>query len=558
MALQNSGISRRRVLQAGLGATALFLPAPYAWVWAQSDGAMKLLRLPKIALVIGNSNYKNAPQLVNPGNDAKAISETLRQSGFEVTVNLDAGREDMAAAIRTHAQTLAARKAVGLFYFAGHGVQLAWRNYLIPVDAAVRKLDDIQATCVDLTSLIEGINKASNPMNVVILDACRENPFGDIRVESRGLSQIDAPHSTLLAYATAPGNVASDGEGANGLYTENLLREMKTPDAKIEDVFKRVRLNVRRSTKGQQIPWESTSLEEDFYFVPPKELKRLSDAEAARAFEVELAIWEKIKTSTDPAPLEEYLRRYPGGKFSELAQFQLDRVLAAQGEKKIEIASQQNNPFTAGTARVGTNFKIGDSYTGRRIDLLTRLEQGGGTLTVTGITDTEIIYNKGSLITDYLGNVITLVTNKRGMQEKMDYLNETRVMLIYSMPMNEIVVDFYDKRNFMGILAAHDSQHTKRGSNRVATAFYGEFDDIFGVEIKRIGRKRRTRTVLNALVNRENIAIARSAQASVRQQCLQTAQNLVVAVAVHPYFLDMIGGGQVKRFFINRCASMVQ
>ena len=405
MASQNSGISRRRVLQAGLGATALFLPAPYAWVWAQSDGAMKLLRLPKIALVIGNSNYKNAPQLVNPGNDAKAISETLRQSGFEVTVKLDAGREDMAAAIRTHAQTLAARKAVGLFYFAGHGVQLAWRNYLIPVDAAVRKLDDIQATCVDLTSLIEGINKASNPMNVVILDACRENPFGDIRIESRGLSQIDAPHSTLLAYATAPGNVASDGEGANGLYTENLLREMKTPDAKIEDVFKRVRLNVRRSTKGQQIPWESTSLEEDFYFVPPKELKRLSDAEAARAFEVELAIWEKIKTSTDPAPLEEYLRRYPGGKFSELAQFQLDRVLAAQGEKKIEIASQQNNPFTAGTARVGINFKIGDSYTGRRIDLLTRLEQGGGTLTVTGITDTEIIYNKGSLITDYLGNV---------------------------------------------------------------------------------------------------------------------------------------------------------
>ena len=94
-------------------------------------------------------------------------------------------------------------------------------------------------------------------MNVVILDACRENPFGDIRVENRGLSQIDAPHSTLLAYATAPGNVASDGEGANGLYTENLLREMRVPDAKIEDVFKRVRLNVRRRTNGQQIPWET-------------------------------------------------------------------------------------------------------------------------------------------------------------------------------------------------------------------------------------------------------------------------------------------------------------
>ena len=328
----------------------------------------------------------------------------LRQSGFEVTVRLDAAREDMAAAIRAHVQTLAARKAVGLFYFAGHGLQLAWRNYLVPVDAVVRKLEDIQTACVDLTSLIEGINKASNPMNVVIL-ACRENPFGDIRVENRGLSQIDAPHSTLLAYATAPGNVASDGEGANGLYTENLLREMRVQDAKIEDVFKRVRLHVRRHTNGQQIPWESTSLEEDFYFVPPKELKRVSDAEAARAFEVELAIWEKIKTSMDSGPLEDYLRRYPGGKFSELAQFQLDRVLAAQGEKKIEIVSQENNPFTTGTARVNANFKIGDRYTVRRMDLLTRLEGLGGTLTVTAMTDTEVIFNKGNVVTDFLGNV---------------------------------------------------------------------------------------------------------------------------------------------------------
>lgn len=404
MAAQIPDITRRRVLKAGLGATALFLPAPYAWVWAQSEGAMKLLRLPKVALVIGNSNYKKASRLYNPGNDAKAFSEVLRQSGFDVTAKLDASLDDMAAAIRSYVQTLTAKKAVGLFYYAGHGLQLAWRNYLVPVDAAVRSADDIAKTCVDLTSLIEGINKASNPMNVVILDACRDNPFdAEVRTETRGLSQMDAPHSTLLAYATAPGNVASDGEGANGLYTENLLREMRVPDAKIEDVFKRVRLNVRRRTNGQQIPWESTSLEEDFYFVPPKELKRLSEAEAAREFEVELAIWEKIKASKEPGPLEDYLRRYPGGKFSELAQFQLDRVLTAQGEKKIEIAAQENNPFTKGTARANTNFRIGDRYTMRRIDLLTRLEGRRGTR-VTAITDTEVIFNNGNLITDFLGN----------------------------------------------------------------------------------------------------------------------------------------------------------
>ena len=404
--------NRRRLLKANLAAAALFLPLPYAQAWAQSDGAIKLLRLPKLALVIGNSNYKNAPQLGNPGNDAKAIGETLRQSGFEVTVKLDATRDDLATAMRAHVQALAARKAVGLFYFAGHGLQLAWRNYLVPVDAAVRRLEDIQSACVDLTSLIDGINKASNPMNVVILDACRENPFGDIRVENRGLSQIDAPHSTLLAYATAPGNVASDGAGANGLYTENLLREMRVQDAKIEDVFKRVRLNVRRRTNGQQIPWESTSLEEDFWFVPPKELKKVSDAEAAREFEAELAIWESIKAATDRAPLEDYLLRYPSGRFAELAQLRLDDVLARQGEKRIEVVSDTKNPFSRGSVRGDKRYKVGDSYTYRRIDNLTRQTESTFTNTIVEITDTEVIYDRG-LITNLLGGRLRAPDGRR-------------------------------------------------------------------------------------------------------------------------------------------------
>lgn len=428
-------ISRRSALKAGCAATALFLPSPYAWVWAQSEGAMKLLRLPKLALVIGNSRYRNAPPLGNPGNDAKAISEALRQSGFDVTVKLDATRDDMAAAIKAHVQSLAAKKAVGLFYFAGHGVQLAWRNYLIPVDAAVRKMEDIQTACVDLTSLIEGINKASNPMNVVILDACRENPFGgDIRIENRGLSQIDAPHSTLLAYATAPGNVASDGEGDNGLYTENLLREMKTPEAKIEDIFKRVRLNVRRRTNGQQIPWESTSLEEDFYFVPPKELKKLSEAEAEREFEVELALWEKIESLAVPKLLEDYLRRYPSGKFSEAAQLQLDRALLMQGEKKIMVVSDAKNPYSKGSGITDTRFKVGDSYTYGRSDMITKADEGGYTETITVITDTTVIYDS-ALVTDLLGNRLRGRRNVTGNQAMpLDFAVGKRWSSRYVMP----------------------------------------------------------------------------------------------------------------------------
>ena len=395
-----------------MGAGALFLPAPYAWVWAQSEGTLKLLKAPKVALVLGNSKYKEAP-LKNPANDAKAIGEALKASGFDVTLMMDGGKAAMAAAVQAYVQKLAATKSVGLFYYAGHGIQLAWKNYMLPVDADVDTIGDVQKQAVEVNSLMEGLTKAGNPMNVIILDACRDNPFGNLKgVDHKGLSQMDAPTHTLLAYATSPGNVASDGDGANGLYTENLLRELKVPEAKVEDVFKRVRLGVRVKSKGAQIPWESTSLEEDFWFLPPKELKKLSDDEKDRRFREELAQWEKIQASAAPAPLEEYLHRNPNGQFSELAQFQLDRVLAKQGEKKIEIASAVGNPYTKGSAAADTRYKVGDSYEYRELDLFSRAEQAKWTQTITQITDSEVIYSNG-FVTDLLGNNLRFSDGRR-------------------------------------------------------------------------------------------------------------------------------------------------
>ena len=329
----NLNYGRRRLLKAGL-ASGLLLALPR---WGRAQSA--LLAQPKVALVLGNSKYKEAP-LRNPANDARAIGEALKAMGFAVTVKLDAGRSEMAAATQAYVQELAKKKAVGLFYYAGHGIQLAWRNYMLPVDAEIDTLADIQKQAVEVNSVLEGIKKAGNALNVIILDACRDNPFGSLKgADQKGLSQMDAPPSTLLAYATSPGNVASDGTGEHGLYTEQLLREMKVPDAKVEDVFKRVRLGVRRKTNGAQIPWESTSLEEDFYFLPPAHLKKLSEEEKEKQFNEELAFWEKVKEAKEPGPLEEYLRRYPSGEFSELAQLQLDPVLSRQGEKRIEVAS---------------------------------------------------------------------------------------------------------------------------------------------------------------------------------------------------------------------------
>ena len=426
---------RRWMMQAGVLTASTVLPS-----WAPRAGAQSstLNALPRVALVIGNSRYAEAP-LKNPGNDAKAIASELQKVGFKVNLQVDAGRAQMVEAIRAFGADLAKTKCVGLFYYAGHGAQLAWRNYLIPVDAAIEKLDDMQDKTVELSSLLQGLVKARNPMNVIILDACRDNPFGTkVPTERKGLSQFDAPPGSLLAYATSPGNTAADGEGANGLYTENLLREIGVPDAKIEDVFKRVRLAVRRSSVGQQIPWESTSLEDDFYFLPPSHVKKLSEAEIERQYNEELAAWEKIKESSEPAPLENYIRDNPSGRFSELAQFQLDRVLAER-EKAAAIARAERekaaapvnpkpqpapivtiasappppranepavNPFTKGTGKVDANYRVGDRYIWRLSDTLTQLEVRQAIDRVREVTDTRVVFGDGSYVRDLLGNVI--------------------------------------------------------------------------------------------------------------------------------------------------------
>jgi uncharacterized caspase-like protein len=252
--------------------------------------------MPRFALVIGNGKYSEVP-LKNA-----AIADHLTRMGFDVTLKVDATRAEMIEIIRAFGSKLAKQKGVGLFYFAGHGAQLAWRNYLIPVDAKIKNVAEVDAQAVDMDALLTSMTRAHNPMNLIILDACRDNPFGgNVDMPQKGLSQVDAPPGTLLAYATAPGNTAADGLGANGLFTENMLKEMQAPAARIEDIFKRVRLNVRLQSKGQQIPWESTSLEEDFYFLPPASLAKASQSEIDRKYAEELTLWQQVEAKAAAA-----------------------------------------------------------------------------------------------------------------------------------------------------------------------------------------------------------------------------------------------------------------
>lgn len=222
---------------------------------------------PRYALVIGNGGYARAP-LGNPPHDASAIARVLTKAGFNVDLKLDVTQKQMQDAIAALGSKLRG-DAVGLFYFAGHGVQVRGHNYLIPVGADVQRESDVLARTVDVQQMLDRMGRARNRMNVVILDACRDNPFSvDGRSGTGGLSQLDAPTGSLIAFATAPGQVASDGKGANGLYTQHLLANIERSGTSIEEVFKRVRLGVRLDSNGAQVPWESTSLDVDFSFFP--------------------------------------------------------------------------------------------------------------------------------------------------------------------------------------------------------------------------------------------------------------------------------------------------
>ena len=221
------------------------------------------------ALVIGNSRYVQIP-LTNPANDATAMAQALRRAGFEVDLKLDADQRQMDAAIRGFGDRLKA-DSVGLFYFAGHGVQVKGRNFLLPVGSRIEREDEVPFKAIDAQQVLDKMAAARNRLNIVVLDACRDNPFAGTSRSAGGggLSQMDAPSGSLLAFATAPGSVASDGKGANGLYTQHLLTNIERRGLPVEQVFKRTRLGVRLDSRGQQVPWENTSLEGDFYFFPP-------------------------------------------------------------------------------------------------------------------------------------------------------------------------------------------------------------------------------------------------------------------------------------------------
>ena len=278
---------------------------------------------PKRALVIGNSNYRFISTLANPANDASDMAAMLKRLGFEVSVKINATHREMENEILQFGMKLR-QGGVGLFYYAGHGVQIDGRNYLIPVDADVISLSDIKFETVDAGRILGKMEDAGNGLNIIILDACRNNPFASkFRSADRGLAKMEAPTGSILAYATAPGSVAADGKGRNGLYTSKLLKYMQQANLSIEDCFKKVRVEVMAASEKRQVPWESSSLTADFFFVSAPASQAVTK-KTHSSESVELMYWESIKDSKDIKLYQSYIDEFPNGAFVALAKLYID------------------------------------------------------------------------------------------------------------------------------------------------------------------------------------------------------------------------------------------
>src|SRR5262245_1142988 len=285
----------------------------------------------RVALVIGNSEYRHIAYLNNPQNDARLLAETLTGLGFKLVGNgpqLNLNKSQFDQAVQDFANEIQ-NADVALFYYAGHGVQVRGANYLVPVGANPTREVDVDFQMLDINLVLRGMEYGRARLNLVILDACRNNPFGvrGLRAASAGLAQMQAPEGTLISFATQPGNVAQDGSEGNSPFSKALAQTIRTPGLDIFRAFNEVGLIVSRATGGEQQPWVSLSpIKGDFYFaeIPKKETDPL--IEQARHFEAAARV-----DTTDA--WDSFLKLHKSGYYADLARAQRAKVVAAQQAK---------------------------------------------------------------------------------------------------------------------------------------------------------------------------------------------------------------------------------
>lgn len=313
------------LLRAGLLANLLSFGIGAAFAEAPNSDIRTGMQTPpadqRVALVIGNSNYQSAPKLANPGNDAQSMSQLLNSAGFEVTQATDLTRKDMIRVVQDFTAKVAERgpSTVAMIYYAGHGVQVEGENYLLPVDAKISTSYDLDGNSLRLVDLMGTLDSITSRMRIVVLDACRNNPFPEVNDTGRGLAIVDAPNGSIVGYSTAPGMEAADGDGNHSPYTSAFLNIAREPNLPIEQLFKRVRLEVNNATRGRQTPWESSSLTSDFYFFGDTAVA--AGREPDRRPIVQMAAnlpsrsvrqaYDYVVSEGSPEHYEEFIRLYP-------------------------------------------------------------------------------------------------------------------------------------------------------------------------------------------------------------------------------------------------------
>ncbi len=310
----------------------------------------------RLALVIGNSSYKDAP-LKNSPNDARAMKEVLENAGFKVNLLLNADKAQINKALEDHQIAIQGTQGLSFIYYAGHGIQLDEKNYILPVNFNIQFEKDIPEQGISLNKLMHDMSDKGGRLNIFVLDACRDNPFKS-KQSFRGLAPVDAPLRTLVGYATEAGNIASDGEedAVNGLYTEHLLRELKNTHLPVDDIFKRIKFGVRRASKGMQIPTYSNGVFEDIYLKSIPSSDRITQEQNKKQFDAELQAWNKIKVDKNPEQIFNFIEKYPASSLGELAQGILEKI-----ERKL-INSQAFDGEIIQNPADG-RFKNGDTYT---------------------------------------------------------------------------------------------------------------------------------------------------------------------------------------------------
>jgi uncharacterized caspase-like protein len=315
----------------------------------------------RIALVIGNGAYTKAKPLPNPSNDAADMAKALQDLGFEVISGVNQNKRQMEALIREFGTKLASSGGVGLFYYAGHGLQVSGENYLVPVDADIPEEDEVSYSAVPISLVLGKMQTAKNDLNIIILDACRNNPFArswrSFRDSSNndGLAKISPPTGTLVLYATEPGKVASDGTGRNGLFTEALLKQIKQPNLEYDKMVKALSVDVWQKSNKQQLPWKEGNSLQDFYFakaqmnVPntittntPVKVESVAEKDKSQ---VEREAWDLIKNSTDVIDFRSFLKEYPNGANADNAKIKLEQIawdLVKDSKDKAKIQAYLN------------------------------------------------------------------------------------------------------------------------------------------------------------------------------------------------------------------------